>query len=80
VLVGANSGEMFLNDEQQARLFDIANGAQGAPMSVTIPVTFSAPGFKDVIIGAISMSINNGDIVIDARKLTNLDSAVRGVR
>ena len=45
--------------------------------SVTVPVSFTAPGFKSNLLGVIQVALRDGELVVDARQTTNLGAAVR---
>lgn len=47
--------------------------------SVNVPVYFSAPGFKESLLGVIQVALKDGELVVDARNATNLGAAIRSV-
>jgi hypothetical protein len=64
VSILANSGEMYLNQAQQASLFRLINAGQssGSSASVTIPLSLSLDGL--VVAKVVARRINNGEVVI----------------
>jgi TP901 family phage tail tape measure protein len=82
VLIRANSGEAILNAETQKRLADFLFGggsafATGNPSPVVVPVYFQVPGMREYLIGQINVGLKNGEIIVDARQLTNIESVTR---
>lgn len=59
---------------------DAVARATGQDRVVTVPVELSVDGLKGLMYATINVGLRNGEVVVDARKVTNLESAMRGAR